>query len=376
MKRFIIFLSVILFLSIGTPISFAEPINETQPDLTTSSTPKDFSDDDCDPTTDKDCYQLLESIPLSEGRTLDSINTTQSGNDQGIGGFINFMFEMGIGIAGVLGVIMLVIYGFQYAANDKNINTFGKLKEKIGNVILGLLLLLSIFIILNTINPDLLLVEPEIQEVSLKLIEQGGAPLSQNQIRNLSNNPLSTGIQYSLTEFTNDKKLIAYINHQQGSGGLRIILKSIKTGNPLPSNTLEYMKSNLGGDFYKIYNTLTAQNFMSYWKQRVAKISQNVPEPNAIILEALSQASYYSGVDLSLLKTVSYIESTYNPKAVSDNGYYKGLFQLRDGYNPKNKAPWSFLENYPKGTNIFDPKQNAFSGAINIKKGLQIANSL
>jgi hypothetical protein len=79
------------------------------------------------------------------------------------------MFEIGIGIAGVLGVVMLVIYGFRYAANDKNINTFTRLKEKIGSVILGLLLLLGIFVILNTINPDLLIVEPEIGDVTLTI---------------------------------------------------------------------------------------------------------------------------------------------------------------------------------------------------------------
>jgi hypothetical protein len=71
---------------------------------------------------------------------------------------------------------MLTIYGFQYASNDKNINTFAELKTKITNVIFGILLLLGIFIILRTINPDLLIVEPGIKEVTLNLPE--GADIS------------------------------------------------------------------------------------------------------------------------------------------------------------------------------------------------------
>jgi hypothetical protein len=64
---------------------------------------------------------------------------------------------------------MLTIYGFQYAANDKNIATFEVLKERITKVMLGLLLLLGIFVILNTINPDLLILEPEIAKVGLEI---------------------------------------------------------------------------------------------------------------------------------------------------------------------------------------------------------------
>ena len=197
MKKVLIFFIALAFYMGTNHAVFAQQNGPTQvvPQIQSgSSTNADYSDDPCDPTkeekipvldengvqkkdsngellyTTKDCYQLLESIPL-ENRILDSVDTTASG-ENGLGGFLNFIFEIGIGVAGVLGVVMLVIYGFRYAANDKNINEFSKLKEKITSVILGLLLLLGIFVILNTINPDLLLVEPEIQTQYLD-IEQG-----------------------------------------------------------------------------------------------------------------------------------------------------------------------------------------------------------
>jgi flagellum-specific peptidoglycan hydrolase FlgJ len=79
----------------------------------------------------KNCYELLEPLPGSNG-LLSGINIgTTDTEGKGLGGFMNFIFEIGIGVAGVLGVVMLTIYGFQYAANDKNINTFSVLKERL-----------------------------------------------------------------------------------------------------------------------------------------------------------------------------------------------------------------------------------------------------
>jgi hypothetical protein len=122
------------------------------------------------PSDTPDCYQLLEPIKLSDELTINSIDTAvNAAEGGGIGGFMNFLFEVAIGIAGVLGVVMLVYYGFRYAANDKNINEFSQLREKVTNVVLGLLLLLGTFVILKTINPDLLIVEPDIDSVGFEL---------------------------------------------------------------------------------------------------------------------------------------------------------------------------------------------------------------
>ena len=118
-----------------------------------------------------ECYKLLEALPGGDGTDIESIDLGQTGSEGGIAGFINFAMEIGIGVAGVLGVVMLVIYGFQYAANDKNVGNFELLKGKITSVVLGLMLLLGITIILKTINPDLLIVEPDIAKVTF---ETGG----------------------------------------------------------------------------------------------------------------------------------------------------------------------------------------------------------
>ena len=170
MKKFV---ALIIYSTLLVPGVFIFAQGVTQVDPTLNPTFLNQPTNCPQGVTGVDCYQLLEPIPLASG-PVTSIDTTAQGQDsQGLGGFINFMFEIGIGIAGVIAVVMLVIYGFRYAANDKNISEFSNLREKITNVILGLLLLLGTFVILKTINPDLLIVEPAIDVAKLSIDEQG-----------------------------------------------------------------------------------------------------------------------------------------------------------------------------------------------------------
>ncbi len=95
--------------------------------------------------TGDECYTLLEPLPGFP----ESV-----GNNADIGGFVNTIFLIGIGIAGLLSVIMIILGGLEYMSES----VFGKTEAKkhIGGAILGLILALGAFVLLNTINPDLL----------------------------------------------------------------------------------------------------------------------------------------------------------------------------------------------------------------------------
>jgi hypothetical protein len=188
MKKILYFVAIITLLFTGIFSASAQQ-NPTQVTAGISQTPGSGLTP-CTDAKSEDCYQLLEPLPQKqEDGTYKYVDNfaigTQGKDNQGIAGFINFMFEIGIGIAGVLGVVMLTIYGFQYASNDKNINTFAELKSKITNVIFGILLLLGIFIILRTINPDLLIVEPDIAKQLLQL--------EKTAVKDSYGNPVLTG---------------------------------------------------------------------------------------------------------------------------------------------------------------------------------------
>ena len=87
-----------------------------------------------------------------------------------VGGYLNKIFLLSIGIISVLAVVMLIIAGIQYMGQD---SIFGKseAKNQMTNAILGLLIAVGSFAILNTISPNLIGTELKIREVSVNLDE-------------------------------------------------------------------------------------------------------------------------------------------------------------------------------------------------------------
>ena len=72
-----------------------------------------------------------------------------------LGGYINTMFKVALSVGAILAVLRIAYAGYLYMGTDLW-STKGKAKEILGNVVLGLLLLLSIYLILYQINPDIL----------------------------------------------------------------------------------------------------------------------------------------------------------------------------------------------------------------------------
>lgn len=71
------------------------------------------------------------------------------------GNYLNIMIKLIIGIAGVLAMVMIVMGGIEYMTSDL-ISSKEAGKEQITHAVLGLLLALGAYMILNTINPALL----------------------------------------------------------------------------------------------------------------------------------------------------------------------------------------------------------------------------
>lgn len=89
-------------------------------------------------------YTLLEPLPYM-GDTPKA---------PGLGPYLVGMFKIGIGVAGVLAVIMIVIGGLQYMTTEAITGKSGA-KSRINNAIFGLVLALSSYLLLNTINTNL-----------------------------------------------------------------------------------------------------------------------------------------------------------------------------------------------------------------------------
>ena len=93
----------------------------------------------------KDEYCLLEPIVVN-GTSQDRVN---------IASYLGEMFKIGIGLAGIFAVFMIVWGGFEYVSTDAIAGKSAG-KEKIEGALWGLGLALGSYLILNTINPELL----------------------------------------------------------------------------------------------------------------------------------------------------------------------------------------------------------------------------
>ncbi|MEK7598136.1 MAG: hypothetical protein AAB487_00160 [Patescibacteria group bacterium] len=91
--------------------------------------------------------------------------------------YIAIIYRFGIGAVGIAAMIMLSIGGFMYITSAGNNASMEKAKGVITDAIVGLLLALSAYIILYTINPDLVkLRKPTVAPIPLSVVTPPGAP--------------------------------------------------------------------------------------------------------------------------------------------------------------------------------------------------------
>lgn len=131
--------------------------------------------------------QVADYAPLAPIPQL-----TTSGNKVNINSFVPGAIKLGIGIAGALAVIFLMYGGVQYITTDSVAN-MGNAKDTIYNAIFGLLLAISSYAILYTINPKLV-------EFDFKL--QNTGPADALSDRGTGRGPIIGGEATSTTEFT------------------------------------------------------------------------------------------------------------------------------------------------------------------------------
>ncbi|KKS04574.1 MAG: hypothetical protein UU82_C0012G0006 [Candidatus Nomurabacteria bacterium GW2011_GWC2_41_8] len=117
-------------------------------------------------------YVLLSPLPNTNGETLNTFDPTGEGGGA-LGGYLNLMIKLFIGICAVLAVIMIVMGGIQYMTTEL-ISSKEEGRKRITGAILGLLLALGAYTLLFTINPDLLNTDLESLEDVTVVVDLGG----------------------------------------------------------------------------------------------------------------------------------------------------------------------------------------------------------
>ncbi|MFA6050485.1 MAG: pilin [Candidatus Paceibacterota bacterium] len=108
-------------------------------------------------------YTALSPVP--------GLTKAESGSSMDLGPYMKKLYNFLIGAAAALAVIMVIWGGVEYMTTDA-IGHQEEGKQKIQNAILGLLLALSSYIILQTINRDLLNLnfDPKLEKIDSKLL--------------------------------------------------------------------------------------------------------------------------------------------------------------------------------------------------------------
>lgn len=101
---------------------------------------------------------------------LDHIRSIDVSSKESFANYINLTIKIAIGLAGVLAVVMIIAGGIEYMGSD-SVFSKGEGMKKIQNSLLGILLALSCYLILNTINPQLL-------NISIDLKGKENAPIT------------------------------------------------------------------------------------------------------------------------------------------------------------------------------------------------------
>ncbi len=96
-------------------------------------------------------FVQLTKTDTPGGSGLEQLYSTTNLSD-----FLNGLFKFAITIGAIFAVLRIAYAGYLYMGQSDMWSSKGKAKEILSDVTLGLLLLLSIYLILNQINPQIL----------------------------------------------------------------------------------------------------------------------------------------------------------------------------------------------------------------------------
>ena len=137
-------------------------------------------------------YCLLVPLPgIGDATGYVNVSGTDANGQSGLGNYINGIIRLVIGLIGVLSVLMIVIGGVEYMTTV-NMGEKEGARSRIMGAIYGLILALASYMLLYTINPDLVNLTVTVPSVQLTLNEDSG--VESDETGSTPTAPAGTGI--------------------------------------------------------------------------------------------------------------------------------------------------------------------------------------
>ncbi|MEM2145200.1 MAG: pilin, partial [Candidatus Jordarchaeaceae archaeon] len=105
-------------------------------------------------------------------------NTSGGGQVKSFSEYMKFLIDFIMAVVGILAMFMIVLGGYQYMASSGNAEAAANAKDRITSALTGLVLVLLSFLIIQTINPQLLRFDLSVPKVEWNLsnVNEGGVP--------------------------------------------------------------------------------------------------------------------------------------------------------------------------------------------------------
>jgi len=98
---------------------------------------------------------IAATVQFSPMTKLPFLTSSSSGSIGSATEMFNALFKLSITIGAMLAVFMFIVGGLQMIMAKDSSGSIGEGKKKMSNAVMGLLMLISTFVVLNTINPQL-----------------------------------------------------------------------------------------------------------------------------------------------------------------------------------------------------------------------------
>lgn len=144
---------------------------------------------------------VIPSSPLEQGVSDAAIGTVH-----GLADYIGRIYNFAISVVGLVAATMMMIGGFQYLTAGGDAGRLSAAKSRIGNAVIGLVLALSSYALLKSLNPDLVSLKSlSLSEVSTKTIALPWC--DELTAKGIQINPIwgKPGICGSVAEYMSDK---------------------------------------------------------------------------------------------------------------------------------------------------------------------------
>ncbi len=125
--------------------------------------------------------------------------------------YVKYVFNFSIGIAGLIAFLMLVYGGFRYLTSAGNPSAMSGANDQIFAGLIGLVVILGSWMLLTTINPQLMVINPQLEEPGLVIGETPGVYLCAGEKCQLFNSS-----QSFVSEELNDKVTSIKFSNAEG----------------------------------------------------------------------------------------------------------------------------------------------------------------